>query len=282
MVFHNDIQIKIDGLGNRYKSVIKYILMSAVVLLLLTGLAYGANNSSISKQGKMLPLSMNLTGGIPMQETRAGPFYNSANDHYYEIVTTPITWSEALKEAQASTYLNLTGHLATITSQEESDFISPSVNQFYCLGGYQPPGSFEPDGGWIWITGEPWGYNYWYPGQPDNSNGENVLEFYWSGYWNDFNSDNQQSGYVIEYDNLTETTPPDSITNLTNTTAWPTIIDWVWDEPDTSDYYQVMVYIDGVFKANVTKGKQWYNATGLTPDIRSYDQYADAWTIQET
>jgi len=62
------------------------------------------------------------------------------------------------------------GHLATITSSAENAFISTQLGttQFAWLGGEQPPGSLEPDGGWQWITGEPWVYTNWDIGEPNN------------------------------------------------------------------------------------------------------------------
>jgi len=84
------------------------------------------------------------------------------NGHYYLPIATsyPISWSDANAVANL-----LGGHLATITSVEENDFVFsliddeiywyPSVNiRGPWIGGYQLPGSSEPDGGWAWVTGE--------------------------------------------------------------------------------------------------------------------------------
>ncbi len=58
-----------------------------------------------------------------------------------------------------------------------------------------------------------------------------------------------------------DTTPPASITDLTNTTYEETFINWSWTDPLDADFSAVMVYLDGSFKKNVTE--QFYNATGL-------------------
>jgi hypothetical protein len=63
-----------------------------------------------------------------------------------------------------------------------------------------------------------------------------------------------------------DTTPPLSITNLHNTTFAPSYINWTWNDPPDSDFSHVMIYIDGEFRINVSKGTQFYNATGLSPD----------------
>ncbi|CAD6492632.1 MAG: hypothetical protein EMLJLAPB_00336 [Candidatus Argoarchaeum ethanivorans] len=65
---------------------------------------------------------------------------------------------------------------------------------------------------------------------------------------------------------ITVSKPPASITNLQNTTYEQTYINWTWTDPEDADFSKVMVYLDGTFKENVTKGIQFYNATGLTPD----------------
>ena len=71
----------------------------------------------------------------------------------YQAVAAPgITWSDARTAAAAMKRRGCVGHLATITSQEENDFIAgtfpEAVAGGYWLGGFQPPGSVEPGGGW--------------------------------------------------------------------------------------------------------------------------------------
>lgn len=41
-------------------------------------------------------------------------------------------------------------------------------------------------------------------------------------------------------------------------------INWTWNDPSDVDFSKVMVYINGVFKTNVTKGIRYYKATNLT------------------
>jgi PKD repeat protein len=60
-----------------------------------------------------------------------------------------------------------------------------------------------------------------------------------------------------------DNTPPASVTNLANTTFAQTSITWTWTDPADSDFEKVMVYLDGVWKQNVTKGVQSWTATGL-------------------
>ncbi len=60
-------------------------------------------------------------------------------------------------------------------------------------------------------------------------------------------------------------TPPANITNLHNTTYEQTSISWVWTDPTSADFDHVMVYLDGVFQENVTKGEETFTATSLNP-----------------
>ncbi len=59
--------------------------------------------------------------------------------------------------------------------------------------------------------------------------------------------------------------PPASITNLRNITYARNYINWTWIDPRDSDFKHVKVYINNVFKRNVSKGVRYFNATGLLP-----------------
>ena len=136
---------------------------------------------------------------------------NPANNHCYESVTVPagITWPAARSAAAAMTYNGFPGHLVTITTAAENGFLAASglAGFAYWIGGSQPAGVTTPALGWAWVTGEPFVYTNWSPGEPNDFYGpasEQYLEF-WSpvGTWNDQNSTFVQFGYVVEYDRPT-------------------------------------------------------------------------------
>jgi hypothetical protein len=135
-----------------------------------------------------------------------------ANGHQYELRQRPgISWQAAKDEAEA---LGAGWHLATITSEEEQDWLDENVlgpeggTGEYWLGGYQVP-SDEPEAatGWTWGTGEPWGYVNWGPYEPND---------YWEGpgseqqlavegggdawRWNDESLGENISGFLAERD----------------------------------------------------------------------------------
>ena len=64
---------------------------------------------------------------------------------------------------------------------------------------------------------------------------------------------------------MTAPVPPDSVTDLHNTTYLPTSITWNWTDPLSTDFDHVEVYLNGTWKANVTNGTKTYLATVLTP-----------------
>ncbi len=61
-----------------------------------------------------------------------------------------------------------------------------------------------------------------------------------------------------------DSTPPASISSLRNTTYEQGNIRWSWNDPADADFARVMVFINGIFRTNVTNGFRSYNATGLT------------------
>ena len=123
-----------------------------------------------------------FSASVPVIAGEAGPIQNPLNDHFYEAVFVPdgIAWQEAKTAAESRSLGDVAGHLATFTSAEEYDFVvtnlpeafispEPEPQNPYLLGGFQTPGgSNEPDGDWQWVTGEPFVYSNWAPGEPNN------------------------------------------------------------------------------------------------------------------
>lgn len=48
-----------------------------------------------------------------------------------------------------------------------------------------PDGGGNPDGGWAWGTGVPFGFTNWAPGEPNDVGGEDCLQVSGNGAWND-------------------------------------------------------------------------------------------------
>lgn len=117
--------------------------------------------------------------------------------HTYQAVSGDFTWHQAKTDAEARG-----GHLATITSQAEFDYVlSLGVlpSDSYFLGATDE----AQEGVWVWLTGEPWEYSAWSPNEPNNQGLENYLVASASSShrWNDWGrADSSVSHYILEID----------------------------------------------------------------------------------
>lgn len=185
----------------------------------VTAVAQGNANIEVTEteSGKV---GINTINVVVADLTGGRAVFNPANGHYYQAVVVPngILWDAARDAANAAG-----GYLAAITSAAENQFVFSLVDapQYWrdhtafsitysmgpWLGGYQPPSSAEPAGGWLWVTGEPWSYTNWYPQSPNNQDGvENRLTFHARGAgargpnWDDIASFSKVKAYVVEWD----------------------------------------------------------------------------------
>jgi Tol biopolymer transport system component len=167
--------------------------------------------------------------GLLVTSVRANPVQWPENGHYYElvIVTSRHTWDQARDEAENRTYLGSPGYLATIHSAEENAFILNLVSSTggitgVWLGGFQPEGSVEPNGGWRWVTSEPWNYTNWDPPNPNNAVGgtEDYLQMltgppYHVGKWSDISNNNADlRPYIVEYEPIPDQSTRTSANNI--------------------------------------------------------------------
>jgi Concanavalin A-like lectin/glucanases superfamily/Lectin C-type domain len=165
--------------------------------------------------------------------TAVGQTLWEGNGHYYLIVEQETTWQQARSLAESMVFMGVQGHLATITSEAENTFVSTQLGDTAgaWLGGQQPPGSSEPEGGWRWITGEPWVYTNWDKGEPNNTyfggwgkeetgQSEERLQYHHNGtHWNDLPDDPEviTPRFIVEWDVSTEScVPPAGLTGW-----WP-------------------------------------------------------------
>jgi len=88
------------------------------------------------------------------------------NGSAYKVFDIGMTWYEAKAYCE-----NLGGHLVTITSQEEQEYIEGLIanhnRNFYWLGGTD----VTHEGQWEWVTGETFEYSNWDYGEPYNAGG---------------------------------------------------------------------------------------------------------------
>ena len=123
--------------------------------------------------------------------------FEPSGEHQYKIFYDTLTWEEAKEACEAKG-----GHLATITSKEEQQTLNlyNAGNHKLWIGGYK-----NTEGQWCWVTGEPWVYENWGDGEPNNSSnvvaGESCVAM-WPEKWNDLANSNvyEQSGYICEWE----------------------------------------------------------------------------------
>jgi hypothetical protein len=65
---------------------------------------------------------------------------------------------------------------------------------------------------------------------------------------------------------VVDTTPPASVTNLTNATYVPMQINWTWTDPADPDFNEVEIYIDSLSYGMVPKGTQSFNSSYFKPN----------------
>ena len=166
---------------------------------------------------------------VPANLVTAGT--NTATGHYFEVYKKPstdsLTWDAAKASLGTRRCGGVTGHLATITSSDEDEFVDAlrqtavvalgGLGQVW-VGGSQGSGSAQPGDGWYWENNEgPFpgvnsatGYAHWNAAEPNDGGDfiedgqENHLtlgRYGLGGGWNDEGTAlNSIGGYIVEYD----------------------------------------------------------------------------------
>ncbi len=113
----------------------------------------------------------------------AGPFAGPLAGHQYFLLS-PSSWTAG--EASA---VSMGGHLATVRSGAENEFLRASVLGFdgQDRRGWIGLNDVAVEGQFVWTSGEPVVYTNWNGGEPNNSGGiEHYTEMFGSnGMWND-------------------------------------------------------------------------------------------------
>ena len=148
---------------------------------------------------------------------------DGGNGHYYGLVGDEgVLWTEARDAAADLTFRGSQGHLATIITAEESDFLefqfSDRIGDPVASGGIFPPvpgihawiglTDAAVEGDFRWITGEPLSFTDWAPPEPNNLGNEDYVLVWrrdfgsgplWS--WNDGgNWVGPADGFFVEFE----------------------------------------------------------------------------------
>jgi hypothetical protein len=177
------------------------------LLLDTHGLADGPNDpDSISDSGPGL-------GGASDVVIRAPPgaVVWPGNGHAYMFVRAEVPWELADEAARSRG-----GHLVTLTSIEENDFVFSLLAKDFdasfdeaagpWLGAVRISDADDPVRGWKWVTGEPFTFVAWAAGEPsDPADGGETRAWYYSldhsyGTWADYFPQGPGTGFVVEYE----------------------------------------------------------------------------------
>ena len=207
----------------------------------------------------LLIITMIVTSSVRLgAEPTEWQVMDGGNGHYYEFVEDPRLWTEAYADALTRIHLGYQGHLVTITSRGEQDFlnsIKPSSGDAW-LGGSDA----AAEGVWRWVAGPENGqlmadsFLNWASGEPNNFMNEDYLIGWWregdGDNWNDGSIDRYR-GYVVEYSvpPLRIMHPNGGETFLAGTTQ---LIEW--DNYQTEDPNVVLEF-------SIDEGLSWSNIT---------------------
>lgn len=187
----------------------------------------GNNSSTVNLSGTVEKLNTALstltytrgsTGTDTLEVSLVEPteVFFETNGHLYKYISGSYNWAAAETAAEGQELYGSTGYLATITSEEENEFVYTRISGNGWLG----TNDIETEKTWKWVTGPEAGTAYfqesptggggsaiggrfhgWASGEPnDYSPGEDCGYMYASqdGEWNDFPCSASQ-GYVVEF-----------------------------------------------------------------------------------
>ena len=154
----------------------------------------------------IVSISILLVASCVVAEPVVWSSQEGGNGNYYEHVPGGVDWASAQHAATQRTWLGAPGHLATLTSAEEIEWVWTNLGEPFqaWLGAYQVDPSQGASVGWTWVTGEPWSYTNWWPGEPNDGGDtthEDVLHFAQTGAWNDLDRIFVvEAGMIVEYE----------------------------------------------------------------------------------
>ncbi len=118
------------------------------------------------------------------------------NGHTYYVFKSSVSWTKAKQYCE-----NRGGHLATITSAKENNFVASLIDKKGIKNCWLGASDSSEEGTWKWVTGETFKYNDWGSGQPDNYQKEEHYLQVENDIWNDQNNEDLNvQGYVCEWD----------------------------------------------------------------------------------
>lgn len=252
----------------------------------------GGNDDDILRSGSIETLTATINSIL---SSNSGVLYSEETNSFYQYITTGTDWVNADSVASAATLAGLTGvngHLVTITSQAESDFIISLVgaNRVWLSAS-----DAATEGEWIWTSGPETGQKFWTGGSGGSafnsmySNWQvgdpSGLHFLWdyaeylaTGQWWTNSSITVTPGYVIEWEassllssvNVTQINGNDGVDELYGSSGLDIFIIDNLNDTDTIFNFDA----DGRDRLDLSNIITGYNA--LTDDLTDFIQLIES------
>jgi hypothetical protein len=138
--------------------------------------------------------------------------------NYYERIDSTLNWLEARDAAAAMSFGGRPGHLVTILSEEENNFVDSVRSGGNCWIGAN---DIDEEGDWRWVTGELFWtgglggsvvdgfFEAWNNSEPNNSGNEDGAHMFAGGSngWNDLPVTITRDCYLVEFSGPTTPVP---------------------------------------------------------------------------
>ncbi|KAA5538700.1 hypothetical protein FYK55_26670 [Roseiconus nitratireducens] len=220
-------------------------------------------------------------------EPIAWPVAEGGNGHYYQLVISdkPVTWHEAALKSANTYFRGLPGHLASVTSAAEDEFIvGQLIRQEPIRGIWIGLTDVLKESQFQWITGEPVEYTHWAnvpTQQPDNfreadwHGGEDygmysklLPKYPWA--WNDLSIDSMHekvSAYLVEYE--------PAVNTLRQTSMSLPPVRWDESEGGNGHHYRLVLSFESASWQEVRQRAQDSQFNGVAGDLVSLQSDAE-------
>lgn len=205
------------------------------------------------------------------------------NGHFYQLVieTEPISWHQAARAAAGSFHRGRRGHLVSVTSAPEDQFVIDKLLMETSLrGAWMGMTDSLREANFRWVTGEPFEFSNWAHSprkQPDNyreaswHGGEDygmyadyVGDKQWA--WNDLSVDSIQekvSAYIIEYE--------PQVDALRNGSMSFDPIEWPVAEGGNGHFYQLVLALEPTDWATIRERAKATAHDGAAGDLTALE-----------
>lgn len=210
-----------------------------------------------------------LTLIIPYPTSAAANLQGQKNEfqgHSYQVFD---GICETWEEAQAYC-ISLGGHLATISSADENNFLYNLLIDSGYSSAYFGLTDSAKEGEWVWVTGESVTYTNWHPGEPNAENSkEDYAMFYYKfkdGTWNDGKFNN--GTFICEWDNSStgefRFISDKTVNCIPKNTTFEVFVGYYVDDILNNGTYQISVSDPDIIQVNNTQKSGYGQKISLT------------------